>query len=370
MASATSKSVLVAACVVFAATSIGVGVTNHRLREENEALNASLQTQMASLRSESQATAKNLEAVRAQCAIRQAELEKAQEALKAALAGKKAAEDKCATLEAKAVAPTPKVTEAPKKPKKKNAMAQMMAMSRKMMDTPAMKEQMRQGTKSQVETIYADLFKEWGLVGDARDKVAEALANRMMGQVGVYMSVFDEEVKEDEIIRQQQEAAAKASADLAGVLSGAQWARLEAYDKELPARERVQKVDQELAPLHLQPSQQEQVRAIILEEQPAAPQIEMHFGSNGGGTSMLGEQLTPEMIRKARQEMAGDGTIENMSQTLKDMAASRERIFTRVQPLLTPDQFEMFKKQEEAKAQAMEMSSKMIQSMNGSEAAP
>lgn len=309
--------------------------------------------------------AREAEAAEASKALEAARLEGTRLTAEAeeALGSRKAAEEKLAALEAQARAEPPAA--APAK-KKRGGMGPMMAMARKAMEDPAMKAQMRQGMKAQVEAMYGDLLKELGLEGEARDRMVEALLDRMMGQMEVGMLLADAEVGEDEILRRQDEAYAQADAALAGLLDGAQQARLEAYDRELPDRMLARQADQELAPLKLNAAQQERVRVILIEEQKGIQaRMEAGFGGMGGpgGSGRTASRMTAEEIRKAREMMQGNGL--DTQGLLKSMAESRERTLARAQPLLTPDQYAAFRKQQEAQAQMMEMGLKMMQSMGG-----
>ncbi len=303
---------------------------------------------------------KALEAARTEGAARQREAETAQEALKAV---RQAAEEKLAALGANAPAPAP--AEAPKK-KKKGGMAGMMAMTRKMMDNPVAKEQLRKGMSLQIEMLYKELFEELHLEGAVREKLAEILLNRLLGRTEIGMLVFDEDMKEDEILRQQQEAFTKTSAALAGLLSADQLARLKEYEKGLSEKMQSEQLDQELAALRIQPVQQEPVRSIVLEEQKAMQsRVQARFGAMSGSDGPVSvSEISAEQIRQARRMMSGEG-IQDVDLLLKDLAATTQRTLERVQPLLTPEQYETFKKQQEAKVQMMEMSLRMMDAMGG-----
>lgn len=272
---------------------------------------------------------------------------------------RKVLEAKVAELAA-GMKPAPPVPAPAATPKKKGSMGEMMKMSRKMMDSPAMKEQMRKTMGQLVEENYADLFQELGLSPDLRDKVTQALIDRMIAQQEMGMLLLDEELSPEEVLRRQAEMEGRQKGAL-GALLGNQATRLEAYDKTIPDRMQARTVDKDLQSLHLQPTQQAQVRSIVLEEQK---DLQTGLRSMGGGVCRS-QAMTAEDIRKAR-EMMGQGSgagQQDLEALVKSMAESRERTLARVQPLLSPEQFEAFKKQQDAKVQMMEMGLKMMQSM-------
>ncbi len=247
--------------------------------------------------------------------------------------------------------------------KKKDDMRKMMKMSQKMADNPAMKEMNRRFLGKYIEEEYAEFFQESGLDPDLQAKVVQALVDRKFAQGETAMMLYDQDLSEEEILRRQAKTLAEQESAMTALLGG-QYGRLEDYEKTLPDRIQAKAVDRDLQALDLQPDQQDQVRAIILEEQKALEECRQR--ASGLTPQNIGNgKHTVESIRKAR-EMLDIDPVASMAinkTNLASMAESRDRTLARLQPLLSRDQYETFKKQEDAKVQMVELSLQMMQSM-------
>ncbi len=301
---------------------------------------------LSPLRAKADQAGKDLAAARAEGARLELEAVKAVEERKAAEADRQDVQARLAGLEAGG---KPEPSALPAAARKKGGLRKMV----KMMGSPAMKEQMRKHTTQTVEENYAEFFQESGLDPDLQAKVVQALVDRKLAQQETAMMLFDENLSAEEILRRQEETRARQASALTSLLGG-QYGSLEAYDKALPDRLQTKAVDQDLKALNLQPYQQDQVRAIVLEEQKAIRK------DREGSISMPEGRVTAESIRKSREMLDGSPASEAQVEAMvKSMTESLERTLARVQPLLSPDQYEPFKKQQEAKAQMMEMSIRM-----------
>ncbi len=301
----------------------------------------------------------------ARLAAAAAELESARAEI--ARLGREAETARAGVASAKSTAAAkPSSAEPPAPPKAKGAggMIRMMAAWQKTMNGPAMRKRMREGVRSRIDQQYDELFKEWGLEGESRKTVVDALADREMGQQELQMMLMDESVSGEDILRKQEEILGSADASLASVLTDAQRARMEAYDREQEEKRQGQAREGELAALKLDAARQEQVRAILEEERRNAPPEPPAFAgmSRGRGGARGGApRLTAESVGQARDLFHGGTSIRSgMEDYAKQMSGLRERILSRVQPLLTPEQYETLKKQGDNEAAQLEMGIEMI----------
>lgn len=273
-----------------------------------------------------------------------------------------------AALEARlAEAAKPAPAAAPKGRKRKSQLAGWMEMVRKMSDDPAMREQMRQGILMQLDMMYGDLFKEWGLDGEALEAARNTLADRMMAQMETGLLLMDASVAPEEVLRRQQEIQAASQDALAKALDASRLAALEAYEKGMPAKMLAKQTDTQLAALGLDPAVRERVRDIVVEETMSMQQqvgVQMGMGGDGMGIGGNGGELTLEQVLSARRMFSGEGAGE-VGGVLQGMAEARGRILERALPLLTQDQYERFRKQQEAQAQIVEMGVRMMQGEGG-----
>ncbi len=251
----------------------------------------------------------------------------------------------------KAVAPAP----APEKPGKKNAFARMMERTARMMDTPEMQEQARHGMKPQMLTLYYDLLDECNLGAEARSAVEDLLIDRVLAEGKLNTLCLDERLTEEDILKRQDEGLARSQADLGRYLTPAQISRLET---EIPQRVRARQVDASLAPLALPDGIRDQVRACLLDElrtqkDPCPIHDTPHF-----------ERKTAEDIRNIRAFFMGDMKAES-AKSLASTRAQHQRLQSRIQPFLTPEQLAAYRKQQDEQAAAMEMGFNAMESMAG-----
>ncbi|GEM_PF-4575721 len=295
---------------------------------------------------------RDLESFRTDAAALRKGLEQEQAARKATETQGAEMADKLRSLEASA-----KPAAQPKPAKKKGGLKAMMTMSARAFQDPAMRKQMRQGLGMQVGMMYEDLLQEWGLEGEARKAVVDLLADRMMTQGESAMLMMDDEVAPEEVVRRQDEALAQSQSALAAQLDAARLERLEAYDKEMPDRMLGQQVDQRLAGLGLDEAQHARVRAVLMEESRGV-QASVRVGGMNGGMASSGHRLTVEEVQKSREMMSVDAAP--LGDALKTMKESNARTLEKVRPLMSQEQLETFRKQQDAQIQMMEMASKMM----------
>ena len=309
-------------------------------------------------------TTRELDAVKRAAAALDLKATGLQAELRTTQADLKVAQDRLQdTLKPASVAAAPRP---PSGKKPKGGMAAMMAMTRKMMEDPAMKAQIRQEMKPQIEQMYGDFLRELGVEGETRAAIEEALADRMLSGMDLVAVLTDETLSEEEAARRLAEMHSESQTDLAAHLDAGQLQKLQDYDREMPVRIQARMIDQQLAVLKLQPAQQEQVKGVLLEEaRSTQDSLQVSMGSGPQGVP-LSAPMSVEEVRKARKMMTGQGT-EDAGKAVQTMRESQGRSFLRIQPLLTPEQFETFKKQQEAQLQMMEMGLKMMQEMGGGE---
>ncbi len=344
--------------LVLAAFAVGGAVWQRARELENRLAEAQAEAaRMKALEAQAASAERDLAAARAAKDLLRADLDKE-------VASRKAAEAKDAELagKLKSLEASAKPAPAPKGPKK-NALKAMMAMSAKAMHDPALRKQMLQGTAMQVGMMYGDLLKEWGLEGEARQAIVDLLAERLLAESECKMLLMDEELSSEEVIRRQEESMEKQQKALADKLDAGRLARLEAFDGEIPDRLLGQQVDQGLSALNLDQGQRERVRAVLMDEARGAS---VQVRGNVGGLDAMphpGRRMTAEDVARARQVLSGEGS--GMEDTLKALETSHQSSLERVRPLLTQEQFETFRKQQESQMQVMRMSLEMLGASGG-----
>ncbi|MFH1024078.1 MAG: hypothetical protein V1809_11915 [Planctomycetota bacterium] len=260
-----------------------------------------------------------------------------------------------------APSPIPLPSENPAPKAKRGGMKKMLMMMKTATDNPAMKSQVRQGFRMMMDPLYKELLAGWGLDEKTRGEVMDAIADRAVSlQMDIGMLILDDTVPEAEILRKQQDALTASDTALSALVGTGRLAEIDTFEKTLPEKMMRRQIDQEVSALALDPGRKETLAGILLEEQKAAAADlgGMHHGPEDGF-----RRFTAEDIRKSREMFDGEG----FSAVVTKMRESHQKVMDRAKPILSPEEFQTFEKQEAAKIQMIEMSMKMMEAMGGGE---
>ena len=220
----------------------------------------------------------------------------------------------------------------------------------KMMKDPAMREVMKSQMRSQVDFMYRDLFDLLGLDAGKQEQLTKLLVDRAGAGMDLGFSMMGGEKISDEERKKKTEAMAAATAESDQALKellGDDYAKYDSFEKSQPERQQLNSLNGLLKD-----------KGIGLSEEAESKLMDTMFKER---TSFkydvdLSDQRTMD---------PGKFTAENLSRFQEQQAVLRGQILSKVEPILTPDQLEVFRKSQEQQAAMEKMGMEMAQKMMG-----
>ncbi len=220
----------------------------------------------------------------------------------------------------------------------------------KMMKDPAMREVMKSQMRSQVDFMYRDLFDLLGLDAGKQEQLTKLLVDRAGAGMDLGFSMMGGEKISDEERKKKTEAMAAATAESDQALKellGDDYAKYDSFEKSQPERQQLNSLNGLLKD-----------KGIGLSEEAESKLMDTLFKER---TSFkydvdLSDQRTMD---------PGKFTAENLSRFQEQQAVLRGQILSKVEPILTPDQLEVFRKSQEQQAAMEKMGMEMAQKMMG-----
>ncbi len=220
----------------------------------------------------------------------------------------------------------------------------------KMMKDPAMREVMKSQMRSQVDFMYRDLFDLLGLDAGKQEQLTKLLVDRAGAGMDLGFSMMGGEKISDEERKKKTEAMAAATAESDQALKellGDDYAKYDSFEKSQPERQQLNSLNGLLKD-----------KGIGLSEEAGSKLMDTLFKER---TSFkydvdLSDQRTMD---------PGKFTAENLSRFQEQQAVLRGQILSKVEPILTPDQLEVFRKSQEQQAAMEKMGMEMAQKMMG-----
>lgn len=220
----------------------------------------------------------------------------------------------------------------------------------KMMKDPAMREVMKSQMRSQVDFMYRDLFDLLGLDAGKQEQLRKLLVDRAGAGMDLGFSMMGGEKISDEERKKKTEAMAAATAESDQALKellGDDYAKYDSFEKSQPERQQLNSLNGLLKD-----------KGIGLSEEAESKLMDTMFNER---TSFkydvdLSDQRTMD---------PGKFTAENLSRFQEQQAVLRGQILSKVEPILTPDQLEVFRKSQEQQAAMEKMGMQMAQKMMG-----
>jgi hypothetical protein len=220
----------------------------------------------------------------------------------------------------------------------------------KMMKDPAMREVMKSQMRSQVDFMYRDLFDLLGLDAGKQEQLTKLLVDRAGAGMDLGFSMMGGEKISDEERKKKTEAMAAATAESDQALKellGDDYAKYDSFEKSQPERQQLNSLNGLLKD-----------KGIGLSEEAESKLMDTMFNER---TSFkydvdLSDQRTMD---------PGKFTAENLSRFQEQQAVLRGQILSKVEPILTPDQLEVFRKSQEQQAAMEKMGMEMAQKMMG-----
>ena len=236
------------------------------------------------------------------------------------------------------------------KPGAAEADANPMSAMAKMMKDPAMREMMKSQMRSQVDFMYRDLFDLLGLDAGKQEKLTKLLVDRAGAGMDLGFSMMGGEKISDEERKKKTEAMAAATAESDKALKellGDDYAKYDSFEKSQPERQQLNTLNGLLKD-----------KGIALSEEVESKLMDTMFQerTNFKYDVDLSDQKTfdPEKL-----------TTQNLTRFQEQQAVLRGQILSKVEPILTPDQLEVFRKSQEQQAAMEKMGMEMAQKMMG-----
>ncbi|MES2466036.1 MAG: hypothetical protein V4675_01945 [Verrucomicrobiota bacterium] len=220
----------------------------------------------------------------------------------------------------------------------------------KMMKDPAMREMMKSQMRSQVDFMYRDLFDLLGLEAGKQEQLTKLLVERAGAGMDLGFSMMGGEKISDEERKKKTEALAAATAESDKALKallGDDYAKFDSFEKSQPERQQLNTLNGLLKD-----------KGIALSEEAESKLMDTMFKerTNFKYDVDLSDQKTMD---------PGKFTAENLSRFQEQQAVLRGQILSKVEPILTPDQLEVFRKSQEQQAAMEKMGMEMAQKMMG-----
>jgi hypothetical protein len=220
----------------------------------------------------------------------------------------------------------------------------------KMMKDPAMREVMKSQMRSQVDFMYRDLFDLLGLDAGKQEQLTKLLVDRAGAGMDLGFSMMGGEKISDEERKKKTEAMAAATAESDQALKellGDDYAKYDSFEKSQPERQQLNTLNGLLKD-----------KGIALSEEAESKLMDTMFKER---TSFkydvdLSDQKTMDPKKF---------TAENLSRFQEQQAVLRGQILSKVEPILTTDQLEVFRKSQEQQAAMEKMGMEMAQKMMG-----
>ena len=231
--------------------------------------------------------------------------------------------------------------------KKANPMAAMADM----MKDPAMKEMMKTQMRSQLEFVYRDLFELLALDPAKQDKLTKMLADRAGAgmELGLSMmggaKISDEQKKQKtEAMKAATEASNKALKELLG---DADFAKFESFEKSQPERQQLNTLNAQL-----------KEKGIALSDEAESKLMDVMFKerTNFKYDTDFADQKNFDMDKYTHEG------LDRFAEQQKELSA---KILKKVEGILTPDQMDVFRKNQEQQAAMQKMGMEMGLKMMG-----
>ena len=220
----------------------------------------------------------------------------------------------------------------------------------KMMKDPAMREVMKSQMRSQVDFMYRDLFDLLGLDAGKQEQLTKLLVDRAGAGMDLGFSMMGGEKISDEERKKKTGAMAAATAESDKALKellGDDYAKYDSFEKSQPERQQLNTLNGLLKD-----------KGIALSEEAESKLMDTMFKerTNFKYDVDLSDQKTMD---------PGKFTAGNLSRFQEQQAVLRGQILSKVEPILTPDQLEVFRKSQEQQAAMEKMGMEMAQKMMG-----
>ncbi len=220
----------------------------------------------------------------------------------------------------------------------------------KMMKDPAMREMMKSQMRSQVDFMYRDLFDLLGLDDGKQEQLTKLLVERAGAGMDLGFSMMGGEKISDEERKKKTDAMAAATAESDKALKellGDDYAKYDSFEKSQPERQQLNNLNGLL-----------KEKGIALSEEAETKLMDTMFQArtNFKYDVDLSDQKTMD---------PGKFTAENLSRFQEQQTVLRGQILSKVEPILTPDQLEVFRKSQEQQAAMEKMGMEMAQKMMG-----
>ena len=220
----------------------------------------------------------------------------------------------------------------------------------RMMKDPAMKEMIRNQSKTMMKTMYGPLFKELNLPADQQKKLTDLLIDAQMSGVENAGDMFGGEAgAKTNAFNAVAEAQKKMGEDIKSLLGEEKYAQYEEYQKSLSDRMVLNQFQQQTAGTDtaLRDEQLKQLVQVMKEEREKAPPVISEDSSKTADS--LSRMMNAEM----------------MEQQFKWQEEYNKRVFERAGKVLTPEQLKEFAEFQEQQSNMQKLGLRMAREMFG-----